>query len=549
MDDKLLEKAFLTELEALEHFRISYTGLYRDVPLAREDPDIRRLIEALAFFSGRTRLAAERIASESLMRLFQQHFPYAVSPMPATTMLQAVPSARFVDTISLPRSMEVLVDRKTTQVTGAAYRFRTMAPLRVLPIQLDAVRGQVSSGKLRRILLSFSSAHPRNDALETISLHVNHLNDLTASMAVFFALKRHVRRASVLYGKLPDSSGKGDGCGLHFGAAPGEPHEYEGFENPVQRFRSFLHFPQSELFLHFDNLHPPRNWQYFTLCLDLDEGWPGELSLTEDSFALHVVPMANIKRDMANPIECDGMKDRYLVRHPDHSAGYVCHSILGVYLLSPTGMEPLEPGVLGPTQYGYETVFEGKGEARQGWLLLDLPGSFETPFRVAIESFWTQPGLGGNVQPEELRVRLSDRHVEGVSWCCSTAFVASSTPSLEDSRDDLLAMTALKSKRVLNHDELSFLFRVLGSLQRPEFARLTMALQRVNLQNKPAGNKAGGTCHVYQLFFDNLENSDLPRLDLFCEQLLPLLSSWSIEQVVEIQAIVPRLGVTLRFPE
>jgi type VI secretion system protein ImpG len=548
MDDKLLEKAFLTELEALEHFRISYTGLFREVPLSREDPDVRRLIEALAYFSGRTRLAAERVANESLMRLFHQHFPHAISPMPATTMLQANPSPRFVDAVSLPRGMEILVARKADLGQRPPYRFRTMAPLRVLPVQIEGIRTQAASGKLRRIFLQFTSAHPRNDEIGTLSLNINHLSDLTASMAVYFALKSHVRRASVIYGPLSGSDARGEGCGLAFGAVDGAPHEYEAFENPVQRFRAFLHFPQGELYIHFKDLKPPRNWQQFSICLDLDENWPGELTLTEDSFSLNTVPMVNIKHDMANPVECDGTQERYLVRHPDGASRFVCHSILGVYLLTDKGMVPVEPGVLGPTKYGYETLFDGKDEGRRGWVLLDIPEAFDAPQRVAIDAFWIQPELSG-VQPEELRARLADRHIEGLQWHCSGAFVSPASTPLEDARDDLLAMTALKSKRFLDGDELTFLVRAFGALQRPEFARITMALTRVNLRTRPAGAKAGGISHVYGLTFDNLDPSDLPRLDLFCSKLLPLLRAWSIEQVVEIVATVPRLGRELHYAD
>lgn len=548
LDDKTLEKAFLTELEALEHFRISYTGLYQNVPLAREDPDVRRLIEAMAYFSGRTRMAAERIASESLLSIFHQHFPYVLSPLPATTMLQAQPTARFVDALSLPRGMEVLVDRRSGQGTHPSYLFRTMAALRVLPITLDAVRTLSVSGKLRRILLVFSSAHPRNDEIGTLSLGIDHLSDLTASMAVFFALKTYVKQASVIHGKLTHSDARGEVCELGFGAVDAAPHEYEAFEHPVQRFRSFLHFPQGELFLHFKNLKAPRNWQHFSLCLDLHDGWPGELTLTEDSFALNTVPITNVKRDMANPIECDGTRDRYLVHHPDSSARLVCHSILGVYHLTSKGMIPIEPGVLGPTKYGYETLFDGKGEDRRGWVQLDLPGAFDTPQRVAVEAFWMQPDLHG-VQPEELQVRLADRHAEGLDWACTNVFAPAATSEIEDDRDDLLQLTALKSKRFLNSDELTFLVRTLGSLRRPEFARLTLALAQVELRTKPAGNKASGVAHVYELTFDGLDNSDLPRLDLFCSKLLRLLRAWSIEQVIEVIARIPRLGRELPFSE
>src|SRR3569832_2795528 len=98
MAQEILEKAFLAELEALEKFRISYTGIYPNTPLTREDPDIRRLIEALAMFTARTRVSAERNIDQSMLRIFRQHFSFLLDPVPALVMLSATPTARYVDT-------------------------------------------------------------------------------------------------------------------------------------------------------------------------------------------------------------------------------------------------------------------------------------------------------------------------------------------------------------------------------------------------------------------------------------------------------------------
>ena len=68
-----LERAFLAELEALEKFRISYTGLYPSAPLAHEDPDIRRLMEALAMFTARTRLGWQTARWGDLQGLMTQY--------------------------------------------------------------------------------------------------------------------------------------------------------------------------------------------------------------------------------------------------------------------------------------------------------------------------------------------------------------------------------------------------------------------------------------------------------------------------------------------
>ena len=45
-----LYEAFLEEMHELEDFRISHATEHPGVPLDRDDPDVRRLVEALAFF-------------------------------------------------------------------------------------------------------------------------------------------------------------------------------------------------------------------------------------------------------------------------------------------------------------------------------------------------------------------------------------------------------------------------------------------------------------------------------------------------------------------
>jgi type VI secretion system protein ImpG len=545
MDEQAVEKAFLEELESLEKFRLTYTSLYPQVPLAREDPDVRRMVEALAFFSARTRVAAERTVGDSLLRLFRQHFPYALSPMPAMAMLGAQVTQRFVDVVELPRGMEVLVERKADQGDRAPFRFRTTAPLRVLPIELTAVEFLQRRGKRGRMLLRFEGAFPRNDAIGTISVHINHLNDLPGSMRVLHALKTHVKGASVVFDKEVREDTQGERCTVGFGAHAAAGHELEAFEGPVETFRGFLHVPQREMYAHFSDIAPPRNWRKFAICLEIDEAWPPDLRLTHDTFVLHAVPMVNIKRDMANPIECDGTKERYLVRHPDVASGFVPHTLLGVYQLTEKGMAPIEPGVLGPTTAGWECVFDGKDAGRRGWLLLDMPDAFENPERVSVEAFWMQPEVAG-LQADDLKARLADRHAEGLEWLVSGSLAAPANSEIVDDRDGLLALVALKSLRFLGLDELTFLVRALGSLRRPEFARLTLEMSSVKLATKPAGGKASGICYVYEIEFDRLEEGDIARLDLFCGELLSLLEAWSIEQVVEIVARVPRLSRVMR---
>ena len=256
--------------------------------------------------------------------------------------------------------------------------------------------------------------------------------------------------------------------------------------------------------------------------------------------------MANLRRDMADPITHDATVERHLLRHPDDAARFVPHSLLGVYLLAGKAMEPLEPGILGPTRLGYESAFSGKGTDRRGWLLLEMPGSFDEPARVAVEASWTQPDIVG-LHATDLSLAAADRHVEGVSWTCEGALAPPTDSEVEDRRDELLALTGLKGQRLLSANDLTFLLRALGGLRRPEFARLLHGMVAADHRSRPAAGAAGGLCQVYTLTFKDLAASDLPALDLLASQMLSLLQSWSIEQVIELVTLVPHLGHTARY--
>lgn len=108
--DEALYASFLEELQALEKFRLGYTALHPAAPLDGEDADVRRLTEAMALFTARTRRAGQRALEKSTLRLFQQHFAYLLNPVPAMAMVRAEPDARFVDAAELPRGTPFLLN-------------------------------------------------------------------------------------------------------------------------------------------------------------------------------------------------------------------------------------------------------------------------------------------------------------------------------------------------------------------------------------------------------------------------------------------------------
>lgn len=547
MGDDGIEKGFLAELEALEKLRISYTAQYPSVPLAHDDPDVRRLIEAMAFFTARTRRAATRGLDESVQRVFRQQFPTLLSPVPAMAMLRATPGPTFADAAEIPRGSEVLLRRPAGDdgEPERLFRFRTTADLRILPLRVVRVDLVNVRGRGQRILLRLAASTSHNQELRELTLHINHLDDLRSSMTVAHELSTNLRSASVLYDPNAREDEAGHDVQITFGAPSAAGSLPDSFEDPLQRARMLARFPRQELFMNVRGLRPPRNWQHITLCLDVGEGWPRKLRLTSDGFELHAVPMVNVRRDLANPIEHDGTKDRYPLRHPDEAGKFVPLWAIGAYRPTKEGFVPVEPGVLGAEGDSYETMTEGQGEDRRAFAMFRMAGAFERPQLVSVDAFWHQPSLRG-VPANELKVGLADRFVDGVTWACSGPIVPHADAVLDGDRDAQLALVSLKTMRFLGHAELHLLLTACGARDEPHFARLVAAMTGVRVSAKPFGKRTQGLKHVYELTFGALDTSDLPRLAMFCDWLLDLLLAWSADDVLEVVAHVPNLDRTVR---
>jgi type VI secretion system protein ImpG len=546
MNDDALEKAFLSELEALEKFRISYSGQHPNAPLAREDPDVRRLIEAMAMFTARTRLAAQRNLGHGLLRVFRQQFPFLTSPMPAMAMLRGVPSRRYVDTTELPTGSEVRVSRPSrSSPTGPdeVFTFKTLAKLVIRPLEIESVdilRAAVR-GQGYRLLLRFVAPFPRTEDVGDLRIHVNHLGDLFSSATVYHALKTHVRQASVVYADKVQEDSRGAPCEIRFEAPRGEPDEIELFEHPLQRARAFSQFPEQALFFEVQGIHPPRNWRAFTVCLDVSEAWPVDLRLTPDAFELHAVPMVNVRKDSADPITFDGTKDEHGLVHPERGARFVPHSVLGVFKMSDEGLLPLAPAVLGSGGDGYDVSSSGGGEDRRMSVALSVKGAFDAPVRVVVDALWHQPSIAG-ARGDSLGVKLGDRFLDGVAWSCLGGVSAPIESALSEDREALLELLAIKSQRLLGVSELSALVHAIGATKSPLFSKVAAAMNGVNVSSKPSARRSSGMKHIYEITFAKLDASDMASLDLFARRLLEVLAAWSVEEIIELVVSVPNLG-------
>ena len=110
--DAALFEDYQHELEALETFRERYRHLYPFAGLERDDPDVQRLLEGLAFFTARTRRAADRALAGYERRALEQVFPHLCTPLPSMAMLTVDATDRLVEARTLPAGTEVAVSAR-----------------------------------------------------------------------------------------------------------------------------------------------------------------------------------------------------------------------------------------------------------------------------------------------------------------------------------------------------------------------------------------------------------------------------------------------------
>ncbi|MBL4850463.1 MAG: type VI secretion system baseplate subunit TssF [Planctomycetes bacterium] len=526
-----VHKAFLQEMQALENLRVSYTGAYASAGLVREDPEVRRLLEAIALLSARSRVASQRSLLATQRRLFQQFFSFLLSPCPARGLLQLEPTGRLADTVELPRGTEVQVSAPS----GASAMFATQRAVRVLPLRLVwcetllRVEGP-------RVVLGFRAPFPRQEEINTLSLHVNHLDDYPASLTLVHLLQRHLERAFLVFEDKVTEDSDGPSCSVSFGEEPDEETIGEE-EHPLQEVRSFFHAPQRDLFMNVTVPETPPRWHKFSIVLDLSGDWPRALRLTKDMFELFTVPIANLQEGPAEPLLCEGLESRTRIRHPNPDQRWEPHSVRGVYTVEEMGLVPIRPGIVtaGTGSYELERTEDERGEAH--WIRLRFPQAFAEPRSVAIEALWLQPGFSEHMSGH-LKAQLHARAIPGLRIDLRGGITPHASNPLASSFEGMLQLLSLRSKTGgLTREELDVLLEALGVLEHSPYASLQDHLGELKVETLPEPReRGGGRRHVYRFDLGEFDVTLTPLIDAGIARIAEALRAWTTDARVTVEA-------------
>lgn len=274
------------------------------------DPDVERLLEGVAFLTGRIRQRLDDGLPEIIHPLIEALLPHFLRPLPALTILQFSSTSVQRDTVVVPAG--ALVDAIPRD--GTACRFRTTHAVHVTPLRLVEVRAV--AGSTPHLHLQFQLPEgARFNGLERLRLFFG--DDPVAARALYFCLSQHDGLTLLIEGHNVPAKMSLSAVGL----GPEEallPHPATANDSHRLLLEWFA-FPTRMLALDlagFATALPPGTTS-FIICVAVSTHARLVPPLRSVSIQLHTTPAVNLFQGEAEPLCINGRSTVHRVR-PAH---------------------------------------------------------------------------------------------------------------------------------------------------------------------------------------------------------------------------------------
>jgi type VI secretion system protein ImpG len=305
------------------------------------DPDVERLLEGVAFLTGRVRQKLDDELPQAIQGIAQLLFPDLVRPMPAAAILELVPMPTVLrERLVVPAGTEFA----SVKVDGTPCIFRSSTDCELLPWVIDDVRvSPLPSGKHEmRIDVKMPLAMPIAPmGAERVRLHF--AGELRTSLGILMWLHQNAEAVSLF---VPSASGpdqeivlgkdalRSVGFGEDEALLPAPTTALGG----PRLLAEYYTLPAKFAFVDVVGLErlkdvAPKATR-FTIAVRFDAAPPADLRVTRDVVKLHCVPVVNVFATTAEPLGLVPTKHEYLVRpaglSPAHGEVYSITRVVGI---------------------------------------------------------------------------------------------------------------------------------------------------------------------------------------------------------------------------
>jgi type VI secretion system protein ImpG len=326
------ELTYLRELG--REFAAAYPGIAPMLAERGGDPDVERLLEGVAFLTGRIRQKLDDELPEVVHSVAGLLFPHYVRQIPATTVVEFTPLPNVVrERVQVARNAELA----SVPVDGVPCRFRTTQVVDLLPISVEDVRVDSSSltQTLRIELRVTAGAALKNLSLERLRFYIHGERRLQDDLRLW--LGAHCAGFAVA---AVDSGGRD----TTIASPPAKHVQLVGFDEadalipyphtvyPGYRLlQEYFTLPQKFAFFEvggFAEMPVEKLGERFAILVQFKDPLPNNVRVTKETLKLYCSPAVNLFSHVTDPLKPDLTKYEYLVRPSGGTPnGYEIYSI------------------------------------------------------------------------------------------------------------------------------------------------------------------------------------------------------------------------------
>jgi type VI secretion system protein ImpG len=322
----LFNKYYQDELTYLRdlgrEFAREYPALAPVLGQSGTDPDVERLLEGVAFLTGRVRQKLDDEVPEIIHSTASLLFPHLLRPIPSSTILELIPARQALrDRRVVPAGSEFA----TVPIDGTPCRFTSTRNCEVVPWTLGGARMQpnASGGTSISFELTLGTSLTLGQVRpDKVRLHVT--EETRIALLLTYFMVEHCRAitltAKTPNAKAPDVQTLSASSIRHVGLEdddmllPKTEHILPGF----RLVEEYFILPQKFAFFEISGLDAiaqssPKATS-LDISIELDGHPPISHALPPDCLRLHCVPVVNVFRTTAEPIRITPERERYLVR-------------------------------------------------------------------------------------------------------------------------------------------------------------------------------------------------------------------------------------------
>lgn len=331
------ELSFLREMG--REFAQKYPAVAHMLETGGADPDVERLLEGVAFLTGRVRQKLDDELPELFQSMMMLLWPHYLRPVPSTGILEFQPVVEQLSGLTtVPRGTSV----ESIPVDGTPCRFRSCFDVELTPLSVDNAEIEMPMAAEARLKIIFRAAGKVPLArLNLKSLRLFLSGELLQTTNLYLWVRRYGKHLEIRDSNsgrsvtVPAANIRAGGFGRNENILPYPNHCFVGYRLLQEYFTCNSKF----MFLEFhglERLSQVASGDRFELIVPFTRRPEDTLRVTKDSIRLHCTPIVNLFPHPADGIRVDHTRTQYRVRPattgspPDHYEVYSVEGVVGL---------------------------------------------------------------------------------------------------------------------------------------------------------------------------------------------------------------------------